>query len=895
VTQAADDFRPDIPSTARIYDYYLGGKDNYPADRAAAEHIIASMPSGVVRTAAVQNRKFLMRAVRHLTADLGMRQFLDIGTGLPTMNSVHQVAQSIAPESRVVYVDHDPIVLAHSRNLLHGNDRTTVIRRDLRDPTGILADPQLRAMLDFSQPVVVLLVAVLHFVSDEEDPYGVVRALMDPMPAGSYLVVSHFTADSYDEQADAAAEGYENASSSVHSRTRRKVAEFFSGYDLIDPGELVWAPRWRRDADEPEDDAEVAVNPGRSLAWCGVGRKVSPGRPEALPAAADLLGRGGAPRLSGRRLSSLGPPTVINPDFVVPRAQFQPDFPNVARMYDYYLGGKDNYPADRAAAERIIGMMPDGVVRTSAVQNRKFLMRAVRHLTADLGVRQFLDVGAGLPTMNSVHQVAQLIAPESRVVYVDNDPIVLAHSRNLLHGNDRTTVITHDLRDPDGILGDEKLRALLDLRQPVAVLLVAVLQFIPDADDPYGLVRALMDPMPAGSFLAITHFTADSYAQADVAAQEYDNATSTLHSRHRSQVMSFFDGCELLPPRSIVWTPEWRRDGDEPEDDPEVAANPGRSLFWCGVARKARPGRPGSLPPTSVSLGRDGAPALSGSRVASLGSPAAINPEAAASSAQLRADIPNVARMYDYMLGGKDNYPSDRAAAERTFAVLGEDVVRGTVLQNRQFLGRAVRYLAADLGIRQFLDIGTGLPTMNSVHEVTQSVAPDSRVVYVDNDPVVLAHSRDMLHGLPGVMIVNHDLRDPRSITTDPRVRAMLDFDQPVAVLLIAILHFVADSEDPAGIVSDLMAQTAPGSCLVISHLTADHYTRAEQVETVYADTTPGLHLRARTAVESMFCGLPLLPPGELTYTGDWHPDSDTAPASSPGGSSIWCGIAQKP
>jgi hypothetical protein len=281
--------------------------------------------------------------------------------------------------------------------------------------------------------------------------------------------------------------------------------------------------------------------------------------------------------------------------------------------------------------------------------------------------------------------------------------------------------------------------------------------------------------------------------------------------------------------------------------------------------------------------------------VTSLGSPTAINPDSAATSAQLNPDIPNVARMYDYMLGGKDNYPADRAAARQTFAVLGEDVVRGTVLQNRKFLGRAVRYLAAERGIRQFLDIGTGLPTMNSVHEVTQSVVPASRVVYVDNDPVVLAHARDMLHGLPGTMITNHDLRDPRSIISDPRVRAMLDFDEPVAVLLIAVLHFVADAEDPAGIVAELMAATPPGSCLVISHLTADHYPRAEQVEAIYADTTQGLHLRSRAAIESLFCGLPLLPPGELTYTGDWHPDADTPPATSPGGSSIWCGAAGKP
>src|SRR5450756_706073 len=144
-------------------------------------------------------------------------------------------------------------------------------------------------------------------------------------------------------------------------------------------------------------------------------------------------------------------------------------------------------------------------------------------------------------------------------------------------------------------------------------------------------------------------------------------------------------------------------------------------------------------------------------------------------------EVPNVARMYDYMLGGKDNFPADRAAARRTFDVLGEDVVRGTVLENRLFLGRAVRHLASDLGIRQFLDIGTGLPTMGNVHEVARSVAPASRVVYVDNDPVVMTHARDMLHGVDGTAIVEHDLRDPGGITGDSRVSQVV-FDDSGAV-----------------------------------------------------------------------------------------------------------------
>jgi S-adenosyl methyltransferase len=263
--------------------------------------------------------------------------------------------------------------------------------------------------------------------------------------------------------------------------------------------------------------------------------------------------------------------------------------------------------------------------------------------------------------------------------------------------------------------------------------------------------------------------------------------------------------------------------------------------------------------------------------------------------AEFQPEVPNVARMYDYMLGGKDNFPADRDAARRTFDVLGEDVVRGTVLQNRLFLGRAVRHLVGDLGIRQFLDLGTGLPTMGNVHEVARSVSPDSRVVYVDNDPVVLTHARYMLHGVDGTTIVGHDVRDPGEITGDPRVRSVLRFDEPVAVLLVAVLHFMPDSDDPGGIAAALMSALPPGSFLVISHLSADHYAQAEKAATVYEDASSGLFLRTRTAVRALFGGLPLLDPGEVVWTSQWHSDAETPPASSPGGASLWCGIGRKP
>jgi hypothetical protein len=262
--------------------------------------------------------------------------------------------------------------------------------------------------------------------------------------------------------------------------------------------------------------------------------------------------------------------------------------------------------------------------------------------------------------------------------------------------------------------------------------------------------------------------------------------------------------------------------------------------------------------------------------------------------AKFRPDVPNVARMYDYMLGGKDHYPADRAAAQRAFAATPEDVVRGGVLQNRKFLGRAVRYLAGELGVRQFLDIGTGLPTMNNVHEVAYAAAAGTRVVYVDNDPVVIAHGRDMLNGVPNATIIPGDLRDPAGILADGVLRSWLDFSQPIAVLLVAVLHFISDEEDPRGIVAALMDAVPPGSYLVVSHVSADGYAKAANAARAWDDASAGLHMRSRAEVEAMLAGFSLVDPGELVWTAQWHPDEQTPPIDSPGGATVWCGIARK-
>jgi hypothetical protein len=257
-------FRPDIPSTARIYDYLLGGKDNYPADRAAAAEIARALPN--VRTSFRWNRAFLGRAVRYLVAEQGIRQFLDIGTGLPTVGNVHEVAQHEAPDARIVYVDNDPVVLAHGRHLLHGASNTTILEHDVRQPGEILDDPGLRALLRFDEPVAVLLVAILHFISDDDDPGGIIRKLLEPFPAGSHLVLSHGTADAAPEVNDAA-EVYENSTSSAHVRSREHIMRLIGGLDLVEPG-IVWLPEWR-----PDPGSVPPPNPAEAYFYALVARK----------------------------------------------------------------------------------------------------------------------------------------------------------------------------------------------------------------------------------------------------------------------------------------------------------------------------------------------------------------------------------------------------------------------------------------------------------------------------------------------------------------------------------------------------------------------------------------------------------------------------------------------
>jgi hypothetical protein len=256
-------FDTSVAHIARVYDYWLGGKDNYAADRKAGDVVIETYPGIVASVRA--NRAFLARAVRYLAAEAGIRQFLDIGTGIPAANNTHEVAQAVAPEARVVYVDYDPVVLAHARALLasHPSGATDYIDADLRDYRKILGGAA--KTLDFGQPVAVMLIAIMHLIGDEDDPYGIVSGLMAAVPPGSYLALSQVASDI---DTHASVEGSRRLNPLMyqkqHHRSHPEVTRFFDGLDLVEPG-LVRVQEWRPDTEEEANTT--------SLMWGGVAGK----------------------------------------------------------------------------------------------------------------------------------------------------------------------------------------------------------------------------------------------------------------------------------------------------------------------------------------------------------------------------------------------------------------------------------------------------------------------------------------------------------------------------------------------------------------------------------------------------------------------------------------------
>jgi hypothetical protein len=245
---APEDVDVEQPSMARVYDYFLGGSHNFAVDREFAEQVIRLMPD--VTTLARENRAFLRRAVRYL-GGLGIRQFIDLGSGIPTVGNVHEIAQSVDPNTQVVYVDLDPVAYAHSRAILADDPHATVIRADLRQPSEVLADAQLRAHIDFDQPLGILLVSVLHFVPDEQRPVDVVAGYASATVPGSHVVISHASAGEATEATDEVLTMYRRSKAQVITRSTQEVTDLFGELTLVEPG-VVRLAQWRPDAaDEP--------------------------------------------------------------------------------------------------------------------------------------------------------------------------------------------------------------------------------------------------------------------------------------------------------------------------------------------------------------------------------------------------------------------------------------------------------------------------------------------------------------------------------------------------------------------------------------------------------------------------------------------------------------------
>ncbi|KIF66740.1 methyltransferase [Streptomyces sp. AcH 505] len=272
------DLRTDRAHAARVYDVLLGGKTNYPADRAMAAEVIAKMPTA--QTAARVNRAFVLRTTRYLAAEAGVRQFLDIGTGIPTAPHLHEVAQAEAADTRVVYVDNDPIVLAHSRALhvSHPSGRTAYVQADVTEPGSVLGSPALRDTLDLTQPIAMTMCLLLHWLPQEADPHAIVRSLVEALPSGSYLVISvmarELAAGSDGLEGDFAEEG-----TALHAHTKEEALRFFDGTKLVDPG-LVVPQHWRPDLEDAAPGGApgaLAAVPGDDEApiWAGVALKTS--------------------------------------------------------------------------------------------------------------------------------------------------------------------------------------------------------------------------------------------------------------------------------------------------------------------------------------------------------------------------------------------------------------------------------------------------------------------------------------------------------------------------------------------------------------------------------------------------------------------------------------------
>ena len=540
MTDAGPDLAAELPYRARIWNYWLGGKDHYAADRHSADAISSALPGAADLVRATL--RFGERVVRHLAAEHGIRQFIDVGSGLPVDRDLRAALRDVAPEAQVVHLDHDPFVLVRARALpvRDGQAGVSVYRAaDFRDPQAVLAAAE--AVLDLAQPVAVLFTGVLGYLRSPERAAHIVHEVLTGLVPGSFLAIWDLVAGTGDDEPvvdlrSAITAGYDLDSVA-------EIEKLFRGLEMIGPG-VVPVTEWL-----PSDDGEAWDGADRPVdAYGGVARVPVGGIPPLRPAEP---GQAPSPESA--------PPTPTEPIAVLAggppptTVAMRTDVPASARIWNYWLGGKDHYAADRAVGDAVIAAFPG--IRDVVAASRGFLTRTVSHL-AENGIHQFLDIGCGLPAGRNTHEIAQAVRPDARVVYVDNDPQVLIHSRARLAGIASRGVVTYveaDYRDPYTVLA--RAAATLDMRRPVAALFMGVLGHVETADM-HRAVRSIVAALAPGSYLALWDSTDTGVeireAVATQAGMGIPYRLSTV-----AELRECFTGLEMAAPGLVPMT-EWR-------------------------------------------------------------------------------------------------------------------------------------------------------------------------------------------------------------------------------------------------------------------------------------------------------------------------------------------------
>lgn len=854
-------------SSARMYAYWLGHPHlATEAEIAACEAINARLHEQPVQ-AARANRAFYRRAALWMASHTHLDQYVDLGCGIPVRPAAHDVIRRVRPNARVVYVDSDPLVVEEGRRLLEGVPGVTVMLGNLLAPDALWESPELRELINVHEPVGMFQVAIWHFLNDQQRPHARFRDWIRLLAPDSWVAFSHATADNMaPHRVRHVSEIYDDGDAAITFRTHAEIDRFWR-----EAGLWPTVPYPRQEAgstfislwgcEDPGDPDEMDTDdPGGRWGRAVLARKPRPGELPPRPRREELAN----PR--GMYSFALG---------------WHPGYHDTILADGPSSGSRSYRKVDAQAARRLLEEEPTVPIHEIAWRDKGFSGRAVKYMVNDRRIQQIIDFGTGSPDWRQTHIVAQRNARRGaavKVVYVNDDAEVTAWGRRILEEQTedqelaaRTRFIEHDLRNPELVLQDPELRELIDFTKPIGLVFAgqSPLAFIPNEDDPWGIMGAYLDALPPGSAVAISHPTAglnapkrvqaylDGYAhtQRPITLRTEPQIDRLLRSGRRGDRRDW----KLVPPYQGA-TAEWTWAG-----------------WWGAIAGDT-----------------EGADDI-GSHWLRVGVAVLPKPEAGKTLDTSKA---SPAGMYSYYLGGKDYLAADAAAAEKIAAKMPE--LRVAAVENREFLIRAVRWAARQNKI-QYLDLGSGLPTDENTHQIAGKIHPGARVAYVDTDPRVLAHARALLADeRDRVRVIQADINDPDEVWSTPGLDELIVDNVPTVLIMVAVCHFLPDFEE---LVAKYVAELPPQSIVVMSHITHEGTDpeRVAVIEETYKTlaTTP-IIFRGKADLEAVVerCGLHLVPPWpgadpEVVRVGQWGVGAQ--PHRPEGSQWCWAFVAVKP